>query len=329
MAGIKIKANFANGAQDVKATGSFVDVISDANRDKFKLKDGDLKNYVNKYWGKKPNDAYLHSKTPWGDLYKTYKWSQVKTTMKPIKAEVVKSDGVPTILANKIVRNDGPSVSTYRTGITQEVTTEISNTWKNETSVTIENEVSVSFEGLGGAKSKMGMTTTFGHDKTVSERSTVGTNDEISLTLKPGEAVDVQLTATKGKMTVRVTFECTLYGSVAVNYNPTYRGHHFFALGVNGVMKAGGAPSKKTITQDITIDFVTDTQIVIKDISEKKAVVSARPTRTASLAKKAKTEPVTVAKKSNTGPAVEAQYFEHGLPIVDETGKYTPEETKK
>ena len=69
---IEIHAGKDKASSSVKVTGTVQHVITDEERQSFKLEDAQLKDAVKKYFGKRPNDAFLHSPTPWDDLYKTY-----------------------------------------------------------------------------------------------------------------------------------------------------------------------------------------------------------------------------------------------------------------
>lgn len=57
---ISIVAGVDQAHSSVQASGSVQHVITDKERATFGITDGDLKNAVGKYFGKNPNDAYLH-----------------------------------------------------------------------------------------------------------------------------------------------------------------------------------------------------------------------------------------------------------------------------
>jgi len=75
---IEIGVGRDRDSSSVRITGEEWHVINDNEANIFNITDKPLKEAVEKYFGKKPNDAYLHSPTPWNDLYKTYNWEQVK-----------------------------------------------------------------------------------------------------------------------------------------------------------------------------------------------------------------------------------------------------------
>jgi len=96
---IEIVASGNKDQSSARVSGSEIEVISSANQNKFNLEDSNLKSAVDKYFGKKPNDAFLHSPTPWDDLYKRYNWSQVQTHLVPQSAEVTEiTGGIPKLV---------------------------------------------------------------------------------------------------------------------------------------------------------------------------------------------------------------------------------------
>ena len=88
---VSIVAGEDEASSVVHVTGSVQHVITDEERTTFQLGDHQLKEDVGKYFGKEPNDAYLHSQTPWGDLYKRYNWLQVQTVVIAESAESLTS----------------------------------------------------------------------------------------------------------------------------------------------------------------------------------------------------------------------------------------------
>ncbi|MNR44853.1 hypothetical protein D3C85_1636420 [compost metagenome] len=103
----------------------------------------------------------------------------------------------------------------------------------------------------------------------------------MTLTLQPGQTVEAILSASKGVLTVEVEYQITLVGVTAVNYNPTYQGHHFWALDINNVMSAGKLSNVITSKETIVIDYFTNTTITVQDPESQDVirtlVTSARP----------------------------------------------------
>ncbi|SMF37342.1 hypothetical protein [Pseudobacteriovorax antillogorgiicola] len=261
---VSIKAGDDKDTSSVQASGTINHVITDEERKNFGIEDHDLKEAVGKYFGKKPNDAYLHSPTPWNDLYKTYHWPQVETYLTVKNATITEITSQPVIIATKTFENNSDQTGTFNAGISDSVTNSVSDTWSKSNTVSFTQKVSykVGFLGTGGGgETSMSYSHTWGESKTESQSVTVGTDSGVSVILKPKEAVKAQLTASRGVMKVRVEYLVYLRGSVAINYNPTYKGHHFWALDVNSVLNAAGKATSITVTQDIEVGFYSNSKV--------------------------------------------------------------------
>jgi hypothetical protein len=269
---VSIKAGLTTDTSNVSASGSEEHVITDTEVNSFGIQDGDLKNAIGKYFGKNPNDAYLHSPTPWNDLYKTYNWPQVETVLVVESATITGITSEPTIVATQVFSNDSKVKGTFNVGISQQVSNTTSSTWSKSDTITVGQKISykVSFLGSGGGgETSLSYSHTWGESKTETLTITVGTTSGVSVTLDPGQSVTAQLTASRGVMKVRMVYKAYLIGDTAVNYNPTYRDHHFWALDIGGVMGAGGIANVQRITEDIEIGFYTNSKIELKDAAGK------------------------------------------------------------
>ncbi|WP_158841772.1 follicular epithelium yolk protein subunit [Polaribacter sp. L3A8] len=269
---ISITAATDANASKATATGSIQHIITDTERSTFKLSDSSLKNAVGKYFGKNPNDAYLHSPTPWNDLYRTYGWSQVSTVLVPIRAEILGISSKPDILATKTFTNNSSVKGSFNASISEQVSNTVTSSWSTGGTLSISEaiEVGVNIEVVS-AKS----TTTLSYSQSwsigesKSETTTVGSSSGVSVDLDPGQSVEAKLSASKGAMQVKVTYRAYLTGSVAVNYNPTFKGHHFFALPVASVMSAAGIKNSVESTEVFDIGFYSDGKIEIIDAKGK------------------------------------------------------------
>jgi hypothetical protein len=280
---VSIKAGLTADTSSVSASGSVEHVITDTEVNSFGIQDGALKNAIGKYFGKNPNDAYLHSDTPWGDLYKTYGWPQVQTVLVVESATITGITSEPTIVASQVFSNNSNVKGTFNVGISQQVTDTTSNTWSNTDTITVGQKFTykVSFLGTGGGgETSMSYAHTWGESKTETLAVTVGTQSGVSVTLDPGQSVTAQLTASRGVMKVRMVYKAYLTGDTAINYNPTYRDHHFWALDIGGVMAAGGIQNIQRVTEDIEIGFYSNSKILLLNATGNVThsfIASARP----------------------------------------------------
>jgi hypothetical protein len=101
----------------VRATGEESHLITDLERKTFGIQDEDLKKAVEVYFGKKPNDAYLHGPTPWGDLYKKYGWEEVYVHVRPVEAKILDMSTKPLILKTETFNNDSSKTATFDVSI--------------------------------------------------------------------------------------------------------------------------------------------------------------------------------------------------------------------
>ena len=261
---ISIVAGKDKQTSHVEVTGSVQHVITDEERTTFKLDDYHLKQAVDKYFGKAPNDAYLHSPTPWGDLYKRYSWPQVQTVAVPMSSEIVDITLKPVSLKTQTFTNESSHPATFNVNITDDVTDTTSTSWSTGGTLSIGQKMSYKI-GFIGAETSLTYSKSWGAGGQESKSVTLGSQSGISIELKPGESVIAELSASRGVMKVRIGYKAYLTGVTAVNYNPTYKGHHFWALNIGAVMSSAGVSNSLAYTEDIEIDYFSSAKIVVKD----------------------------------------------------------------
>jgi len=251
----------------VSATGTDQHIITDTERNTFKIQDSDLKDAVRQYFGKAPNDAYLSSPTPWNDLYKTYGWPQVQTLVSIQSATVTGSTTSSTALSEKVFTNNSSTPATFTADLTQSVTDTTETNWSQSNSVTVSQSVHYGIDIVGG-ETTFSYNYNWGQGGSQTNSVTVGDSSGVSVELQPGQSVIAKLTANRSKVTVRVVYNATLSGDTAINYNPTYQGHHFWALDINAVLNAAHKATTATITTDIEIGYYSNGTVTIVDAAK-------------------------------------------------------------
>jgi hypothetical protein len=274
MAGITVQivAGLTASSSSVSASGSIQHVITDTEVNSFGVQDGNLKKGVGKYFGKDPNDAYLHSPTPWNDLYKTYGWPQVQTVLTVASATITGITSQPVIIAQQTFKNSSNKQGTFNVEISDTVTDTVESNWSatNSIDVTQTVEYGISFLGAkGGGSTSMSYTRTWGEGGSKSQSVAIGASQGVTVVLDPGESVLALLTASRGVMKVRIVYQASLIGSTAVNYNPTFKDHHFWGLNLPSVMDAAQIKNSLQFTEDIEIGFYTNSEIELQDGSGK------------------------------------------------------------
>lgn len=265
---ISVKAGSDAATSSVNASGSVQHIITDKERTTFGIQDGGLKDAVDKYFGKRPNDAYLHSPTPWDDLYKTYGWPEVQTVLVVQSATIRGITSEPVIVATKTFTNSSSKKATFDASISDQVTNTVESNWSETDTIEVGQKFiyNVSFLGAGGGgETSMSYSHSWGQGGSESKSITVGSSSGVQVELEPGESVEAVLTASRGVMKVRVVYRAYLTGDTAINYNPRYKDHHFWALGIGGVMGAASLPTTREYTEDMEIGYYSNSKIELRD----------------------------------------------------------------
>lgn len=265
---ISIIAGQDKSASSVNASGTVQHVITSDETTTFHLGDKQLKDAVKAYFGKSPNDAYLHSPTPWGDLYKKYSWPQVQMVLVVQSAEILGITSEPVIVKTQEFVNHSSKKGTFNVAITESVNNTTSSNWSTGGTLTIGQKFSydVKFLGAGGGgETSLSYSQSWGIGGQESKSITVGSSSGVNVELDPGESVLAELSASRGVMKVRIRYNAYLIGNTAVNYNPTYKDHHFWSLGIAGVMSSGGTSNSVKTTEDIEIGYYSNSKIELKD----------------------------------------------------------------
>ncbi|HEX8834273.1 MAG TPA: hypothetical protein VF719_08730 [Abditibacteriaceae bacterium] len=265
---ISISAGPDAASSSVTATGYVQHIITDSERTAFNIQDASLKNAVNTFFGEAPDDAFLCSPTPWGDLYATYGWPQVQTQLSVQSATIIGVTSDPVIVATQIFENQSSVPADFNCGITQEVSVTAETNWSESSEVAVGQTISydISFLGSGaGGETSLSFTETWESGGSESESVTLGTSSGVSVTLQPGQSVESQLTASQGKLMVQIVYQLSIIagGVTAVNYSDTYQGHHFWALDLQGTMNSVALPISITTTETIEVDFYANSKIVL------------------------------------------------------------------
>ncbi|PCJ04527.1 MAG: follicular epithelium yolk protein subunit [Rhodobacteraceae bacterium] len=269
---ISIVAGSDDSSSSITASGSVQHVITDEERTTFNLGDKQLKEAISSYFGKSPNDAYLHSPTPWDDLYKTYSWPQVQMVLVVQSAEILGITSEPVVVKSQEFKNSSSQKGTFNVDISETLTNTTSSNWSTGGTLSIGQKFTygVNFLGSGAqGETSISYSQSWGIGGTETKSITVGSSSGVSVELDPGEAIVAELSASRGVMKVRIKYKAYLIGSSAVNYNPTFKDHHFWSLGIAGVMASAGISNSVVSTEDIEIGYYSSSKIEIKDKATK------------------------------------------------------------
>lgn len=183
-------------------------------------------------------------------------------------AEILGITSEPVIVKTQEFKNSSSQKGTFNVAISESVNNTTSSNWSTGGTLTIGQKFSygVKFLGAGAeGETSISYSQSWGIGGQESKSITVGSTSGVSVELDPGESVIAELSASRGVMKVRIRYNAYLIGSSAVNYNPTYKGHHFWSLGIGGIMSSGGVSNSIKSTEDIEIGYYSNSKIELKD----------------------------------------------------------------
>ncbi|WDV46640.1 hypothetical protein PV797_02835 [Clostridiaceae bacterium M8S5] len=264
---VLITAGEDAASSKVSASGSVQHVITDDERASFLIGDKQLKDAVGAYFGRSPDDAYVKSPTPWGDLYKTYGWPQVQTVLYVESAEILGLTSQPVIVKTQEFSNQSSQKGTFNVAISETLNNTSSSNWSTGGTLTFGRSISVGIDFIVKAKVEYNMSysQSWGIGGSHSKSITVGSTSGVTVELDPGETIIASLSASRGTLKVRLRYNAYLIGSTAVNYGSTYKDHHFWSLPIGAVMSAGGITNSIKSTEDIEIGYYSNSKIELKD----------------------------------------------------------------
>jgi len=264
---INIIAGSDSASSSVTVRGEDRHIITDTERTTFKLNDSQLKDAVKNYMGKKPDDAYLHSPTK-HDLYNTYSWPETYTTIRGTKAEIISVTSESVMLKQQRFVNNSSVTATYNVAISDTVTNTSATNWDMGGQLTAEQKITYQVGVLGtsgGGETTMSYSDMWGTTESLSEQVTFGSSSSVTVTLDPGQSVIATLSASKGLMNIRVSYNASLDGYTAVNYSKAYEGHHFYGIWLPSVMAYSSISNKVPSEQFINLDYYSNGVIELTD----------------------------------------------------------------
>ncbi|CAF2076466.1 unnamed protein product [Rotaria magnacalcarata] len=265
---IKLTAGFDRKSSSIEANGSVEHVITDKEVIAFGLYGENLKNAVNKHSDQSPRDVYLHRPTPWGDLYKSYGWEEVKTVLKVIKSEILDVTSKPTIVAKKNLINTSPYRATFDASVSEDVKNTTQTMWSKTDTIDVSQSFNYSLKFLGTGTegtTTMSYSHSWGQGGSETQEVTVGSRQGVSVPLEPKQSAVAQLTASKGSMKVRIVYNASLTGSVAVNYGKKHNGHHFWSYDISQVMADASLNNSLEFTEEIEIGYYSNSTVKLED----------------------------------------------------------------
>lgn len=264
--GFNINIQVGSNAQNstVSVSGDDWYVIGAADKATFGLTEQAIIDYFKAIGATGVTAGYSTEPTP-GNLYDCSKWKpgqcppQSQVHLVAQSGKVVGYSLKPEVVATKHFENDSNETGTFSGGVQSDVTNTVTNSWSQSNKINATATIGFNVGVVSGSASL-----SFEHDwnwgGSVSKTTHVGTSDNVSVVLKPGEQVDAELQISRGQLTVEITYVAVLGGDV---------------IGTAGWQAYSGythdvVSKSVTVTQNIAIDiFTSDTIKLVNPVTGK------------------------------------------------------------
>lgn len=265
--GVNITTN--NNDSIVSAHGHLCNVITENERNTFGLGDHQIKTAIESIHGKRPNDVFVRSPTPWDDLYSRFNWPQVQRFTKVRRVDVVENKEITVVVSEAILKNNSSHRGTFTTNLSTSVRNTTSSHWSQSHGISIGQKISYGFKWLDvefGGETSFGYSNGWGHGSTQSNENSTNVGGNIQVQLEPNEIVRAQIVAKRANAKVKVEYESYLTGYVAMNYYPPYKGHHFWAWDVEEILEKNDRPNLFISTENITVELHSNVELKLKKL---------------------------------------------------------------
>lgn len=268
------------GKVSAEVSGTSIAPLTDDEIKLFDIADASLKDIIGKKMDKNPDDAYTSGGDQW-NLHEKYDWDVVTSNVQYKNAEVLEMTSELAAMAHKNLKNKSSVTGTFGGTLNVTVAETTSTTWIKSLRVGIGTSISYDVGGTLG-KLATGMTaefsttfdSTIGKNTTVSKMVSIGDTISISVALAPGQSVKAVLMTTKHVLKLRVHYNVSLEGKVAINYNPPHKGpeskdpHHFYGIPIVEALKNADMPHIIEQYEDIEMTSYSGSHTELFDYDE-------------------------------------------------------------
>ena len=279
---MKISLSFLeDGKVSAKVSGTSKTPVTKDEIDVFDIRDASLKEIIGKKLGKKPNDVTLSD----GDnrnLHEKNGWPAVTANVQYKNAEVLEMTSSLAAMSHKNLQNKSSVRSTFGGTLSHTAQETASTTTNKSFKVGVGTKISfnTSFKVFGngvdfGAEFSTSFETTVGTSSTSSKTVSIGDSISINVPLDPGQSVKAVLMTTKHVVKLRVHYHVSVEGKVACYYNPPFKGHEYWPVGIEGALANAGMPDYIEQYEDIEITSYSGSHTELLDYNEDEEAAAA------------------------------------------------------
>ncbi|XP_047541109.1 spherulin-2A-like [Vanessa atalanta] len=267
---VEITAN-NNEVNDVHITGASMAILGEKDKSTFGLTEDNLKKAMEKM-GMNPDNMFLNSPTPWGDLFKTLIWEPTRMSFEPKKATILSKNSEQVLIKSKNIHNKNTEPLTLKIDMKQLVKNTVTSKWSKEGELEVGN-INYKFNLNVPEIEDFSFISNGLEDMEKFVPMTIGGMSEI--TLKPKQDVVAELYATAMHTMVRVDYETRLTGNVALNFDKKYEGHRFWSVDINMLLTAGELKKVVHSSEIIEVVHFTEPKVLVKDATTGEVIFSA------------------------------------------------------
>ncbi|XP_037293764.1 spherulin-2A isoform X2 [Manduca sexta] len=262
---VNLTGTFDEYNPDLKiyVTGEDIALISEEEIKYFGLTDDCLKLGVKEYFGKEPNDVYLKSPTPWGDLYESLQWQPIYRILFPKNGKIINMAVKNVTIHQQTIENHTKQPFVYNVGIMKTVENTVKSTWQND-GLTVIDDVSYDIDIDSAGTTSFGYTSKWGHDSEQGQFITIG-KSELEISLKPHQEITAKLQATKVILTFEVEYTSFLSGYLATIFADSHKGHKFWGLDIGAIMERSNLKNELQSKEEVEFTFYINSIIIVHD----------------------------------------------------------------
>lgn len=259
--GITISLNVGLDGQSssINASGNIIESISSHNIDAF----GIGKSAITKVVLSNPKKYGPIVGVPLAISYK-----DVITTIDVIDAEILGITSQPIIVKTQEFINNSDVEGTFNVSITDSVSNTSTSTWSVGGSLTITQKVSYGLKFGASGETSMSYTQSWGIGGSESKTYTIGSTSGVTTTLKPGQAIIAQLSASRGVLKAKVNYNATCSGKILYMGS----GGPLLNIPITEIMSLGNISNSIKSSETMEVGYYSNSRVEIKNKADNKLI---------------------------------------------------------
>lgn len=185
----------------------------------------------------------------------------------PIKAEILTISSEPIIVKTQEFANNSDIPGTFNVQINDTVQDSSTNSWNIGGSFTFTQKISygIGFLTKGGGETSLSYTQSWGEANTHAVSYTVGSSSGVSIIIAPNKSIKASLSATRGKLKTRITYNTKISGTVRFfsPNAPITREGQWRSYDINKLLATLNRPTPSITTEDVDVGYYSSSKVTI------------------------------------------------------------------